>query len=372
MLNGIRVVDLTRLYPGPYSTLFLSDYGAEVIKIEDKQVGDYLRDMSSDIQDMNARFVALNRGKKSVSLNLKEKEDYNFFLELIKTADILVESFRPGVMERLKLDYKTLKKINKRLIFCSITGFGQTGPYATKAGHDLNYTSLSGLAKYQSDFSGRPIVPGFQISDLAGGSMMAISSILLALYHRERTGKGQHIDVSMLDGTLSLMISLFPDYFSGKEHKPGSERLTGGLACYNLYETKDNEWISVACLEKKFWDEFCRIMNREEWKSLHLETSDIQNQLKEEISSIFKQEDQSFWIEMFSESDCCVTPVYALEDVIKDPHIKARQLIQEADVDGESFYYIRKPVYMSEDHHKPEMKAPKRGEHDHIFRQEEG
>jgi len=367
MLKGIRVLDLTRLYPGPYCTLFLSDYGAEVIKVEDKKAGDYLRHMSSDIQDMGARFVALNRGKKSITLNLKDNQEYQQFLELVRTADVLIEGFRPGVMKRLKLDYENLKDINKGLIYCSLTGFGQTGPYAQMAGHDLNYTSLSGLAKYQSDRDGNPVVPGFQVADLAGGSMMAISAILLALFHRERTGKGQYIDVSMLDGTLSLMPSLIPDSFTGKEHIPGAERLTGGLACYNLYETKDNKWMSVACLERKFWEEFCTILDHEHWIDLHLKPVQVQEKLKKNLQKLFKQEDQFFWVEKFSNSDCCVSPVHGLGDVMNDPHIQSRNLIQQVNIDGETYHSIRKPVIMSEDRYVSKAEAPKRGENNDEY-----
>src|SRR5699024_4921162 len=294
MLDEIRVLDLTRLYPGAYCSKFLADYGAEVIKIEEPVKGDYLRDLSKDVDSMDARFINLNMGKKSITLNLKMIEDYDFFIELVKNSDVLLEGFRPGVMNKLNLSYETLKEVNSKLIYCSLTGFGQTGPYADYAAHDLNILGLSGLATYFKDSNNKPVIPGIQISDLAGGSLMALSSILLALFYREKSEKGQYIDVSMLDGTISLMVFLLPKIFSEDKLSLSKGRLNGGLAYYNLYETKDNKWISVACLEYKFWEKFCSIMNRPEWLELHNEDENIQKQLKKDLKDTFIKENQSF------------------------------------------------------------------------------
>lgn len=217
VLQSIRVLDLTRLLPGPYCTLMLADFGAEVIKVEDSVTGDYLRGFEPKLDADSAVFHSLNRNKKSICLDLKTEKERGYFLKLAETADVVIESFRPGVMKRLGLDYETLKQINPRLIYCAITGYGQTGPYKDKPGHDINYLSYAGLLHVMGEKNRKPVIPAAQIADIGGGAYPAIAGILLALLEREKTGKGQLVDVSMLDGVVSWMHMLLPSVFAERE-----------------------------------------------------------------------------------------------------------------------------------------------------------
>ncbi|GAA0481811.1 hypothetical protein GCM10008986_03180 [Salinibacillus aidingensis] len=243
-LKSIRVLDLTRLLPGPYCTMLLADFGAEVIKVEDPMMGDYARAYEPKIDEKSAFFHSLNRNKKSICLNLKSPEEKQYFLRLVEETDIVVESFRPGVMEKLGLDYQTLRDINPGLIYCSITGYGQTGPYRDKPGHDINYISYAGLLNLMGERDGKPVVPAAQIADIGGGALPAAIGILLALIERGKSGRGQFVDISMLDGVLSWLQILLPGYLTNHiEPERGKQTLSGALACYEVYQTKDDRWL---------------------------------------------------------------------------------------------------------------------------------
>src|SRR5699024_1804695 len=220
--------------------------------------GDYARAYEPKLDDNSDMFHSLNRNKKSVCLDLKSPEGKHEFLKMAEEADVVVESFRPGVMERLGLGYETLKSVNSRLIYCAVTGYGQTGPYADKPGHDINYLSFAGLLNLMGEKDGNPVVPAAQIADIGGGALPAAVGILLALLERKESGEGQFVDISMLDGVISWLQTLLPDYLSGHvSPKRGEQPLDGGLAAYEVYETKDARWLSVGALEPKFWEAFC-------------------------------------------------------------------------------------------------------------------
>ncbi len=249
--------------------MLLADFGAEVIKVEAPEFGDYLRNYEPKVDQNSAFFHSLNRNKKSICLDLKTKEDKEKFKDLVKEADVVVESFRPGVMEKLGLDYSILKSINPGLIYCAITGYGQTGPYANLPGHDINYISLAGLLNLMGEKDGKPVVPATQIADIGGGALPATIGILLALLERKNSGKGQFVDISMMDGVISWLQATLPNYLSANIlPKRGEQLLDGSRACYAVYETKDGRYLSVGALELKFWKAFCIVINKEDFVPL--------------------------------------------------------------------------------------------------------
>jgi alpha-methylacyl-CoA racemase len=302
-LEGIRVLDLTRLLPGAVATEQLVDWGAEVIKIEAPVTGDYARSMNPPL------FARTNSGKKSVVLDLKTAAGSAALRALARTADILVEGNRPGVMERLGLGYEALVNENQRLIFVSLTGYGQTGPYAVLAGHDINYIALGGLLSLNL-----PVIPGVQIADLVGGSMQAVTGILLALQERARTGRGKFVDVSMLAGVLSLLPIPLAEYNStGEDQKPGNGRLNGALACYQIYTAADGRSLAVGALEPKFWQELCRRLGCEQLIPLQFDSN--QAAVKDQVAAIFKTKTAAQWFEALRDGDCCVTPVRTIAEI---------------------------------------------------------
>jgi crotonobetainyl-CoA:carnitine CoA-transferase CaiB-like acyl-CoA transferase len=305
-LEGTLVLDLTRLLPGAVATKQLADHGAQVIKIEQPGEGDYARKLAPAV------FKRTNAGKKSIGLDLKKTRGREILLSLARRADVLVEGFRPGVMARLGLAYEDLRAVNERLIYASLTGYGQTGPYAQMAGHDLNYISLGGIMGLNL-----PVIPGVQIADLVGGSMQTVTGILLAMVERNRTGKGQHVDVSMYAGVTSLLtvpLSMFCE--NGEDPAPGSLRLNGHYACYNVYECSDGRWISVGALEPKFWAELCRRLNREDL--IARQYDEPQDSLKAETAAIFRTRSAFDWFHDLRDSDSCVTPVLKISEVARD------------------------------------------------------
>src|SRR6185436_18722250 len=265
-LDGIKVLDLTRLLPGAVATMMLGDFGADVLKIEEPGTGDPARHSRAGIKQPGAYFLVTNRNKRSLTLNLKTAAGQEIFLKLAQQADVVIESFRPGVMERLGVGYEILQQHNPRLIYCAITGYGQEGPYRTKPGHDVNYISTAGVLSVIGAKDGPPLIPGVQLADLAGGSLHAVIGVLLALQARERTGAGQMVDVSMMDGVLSLLYVPFASYLAnGAAPLRGNEGLSGKYACYQLYETKDGRYLSLGALEPKFWEHACRVLGREDF-----------------------------------------------------------------------------------------------------------
>ncbi|MEE3952382.1 CaiB/BaiF CoA-transferase family protein [Peribacillus frigoritolerans] len=329
-LSGIKVLDLSRLLPGPYCSLMMADYGAEVIKIEEPGRGDYIRWRKPAIEGFGARHLTINRNKKSIELNLKSEEGKEIFKKMAANADVILESFRPGVMDRLGLGYDEISKINEGIIYCSLTGYGQTGPYRNLPGHDINYIGYSGILGLIGQKNGKPVVPGVQIADIGGGALMALSGISMALFHKERTGKGQYIDVSMLDGAVSWLYAAASDYFaSAAVPERGKTRLSGQFAFYDVYGTKDTKYITVGASEEKFWEEICQLIGKPEWIGLQNETGEVQEQLKEEMSEFFKQKNQKEWLDLLQTKDTCVGPVYDIDEIFLDPQIIERQLFTE-------------------------------------------
>lgn len=364
-LESLRILDLTRLLPGPFSTMILADYGAEVIKIEDTGTGDYVRKMKPKIGESSALFHSVNRNKKSICLDLKAEKGKEILLKLVENADVLVESFRPGVMNRLGIGYDVLKKVNQRLIYCAITGYGQTGPYSKKPGHDLNYISYAGILEYLGVSDRKPIVPPVQFADLGGGALMGTIGILMALFEREHSGKGQFIDVSMMDGALALFQVFLPAFLAAKEQpKRGEHFLSGGRANYEVYQTKDGLYLSVGSTELKFWKGFCKTIGREDLIQKIHAPSKVQDYMKEEIQSIIIKKSRQEWLELFDSVETCVSPVNRLEDLEKDPQFIERKMFQTyQDPENGEVKLIAPPIKLSETPGKIRNLAPNVGEH---------
>lgn len=367
-LQSIRVLDLSRLLPGPFCTMLLADFGAEVIKIEAPELGDYARHYEPKIDENSVMFHSLNRNKKSVTLDLKTDEGKDQFLQMVGKADVVVESFRPGVMKRLGLDFPVLEKINPRLIYCAISGYGQTGPYAEMPGHDINYISYAGLLELMGEKDGKPIVPAVQVADLAGGAYPAVTGILLALLEREKSGKGQFIDISMMDGVISLLQSTLPNYLMKNiPSKRGEQMLSGGLACYEVYQTKDGRWLAVGALEMKFWRVFCQKIGKPEWIALLNEQDEVQYKLKHDIQNVIYTKTLEEWMDIFDDAEACVSPVLNFAELVNHPQVQARKMFEAIEQDGIPVKHIGIPIKLSRTPGKIRAAAPKLGEHTEYY-----
>lgn len=326
-LDGIRILDLSRLLPGAYASQMLADFGADVIKIEEPGSGDYGRMMPPPgVGGMGLFFLAINRNKRSMTLNLKVVEGREVFLRLVQGADVLLESFRPGVLERLGLGYEQLKVVNPRLVYCAISGYGQEGPYRLRAGHDLNYAGYAGLLDYNRASTGEPVLPATQLGDLAGGSFMAVIGVMAALLSRQMTGEGKMVDVSMTEGVMALLPLLSATYLNTNHvPRPGTSALDGGLPCYNIYETRDGKYITIAALEYKFWHTFCTHIGHLELLPFHIPTGPEERaKAIEMLRALFKTRTRDEWLADLADLDTCVGPVYSLDEALNDPHAQAR------------------------------------------------
>jgi crotonobetainyl-CoA:carnitine CoA-transferase CaiB-like acyl-CoA transferase/putative sterol carrier protein len=328
-LLGLKILDLTRLLPGPLATMLLADMGAEVIKIEAPKFYDYTRDFPPHIGGESIGYLAFNRSKRNLCLDYQSPEGKEILLNLVREADIVMEQFRPGVMAKMGLGYEDLKKINPKIIYVSITGYGQTGPYANLAGHDLNYITLAGLLS-GNQFSA-PQVPLPQIADIAGGSYMAVIGCLSAVYARQKTGVGQFVDISMMDGVMPLAVNAQAGYLLANQLVPrDSMFLSGGLVNYGIYPCKNNRYVALGTLEAKFWERFCEIIQKPEWKGrIVYKTQSQLNQYKQELAEVFLQEEAEYWADLGLKHDLLLNVVYELDEVEKDPHVQAREMIVE-------------------------------------------
>lgn len=358
ILENIKVLDLTRLLPGPLLTLFLADLGAKVIKIEDTEQGDYLRWMSVSGETSDNLFEALNRDKKGIRLNLKTQEGVEIFKRLAKDADVIVEGFRPGVMEKMGIGYEVVSKINQKIIFCSISGYGRNSPYSEHAGHDLNYIGIAGILGVNG-YKEKPEIPGIQVGDIAGGSMSAFGGIMLALFNRERTGKGMYLEISMTDSSLVFMTPYIPYIRKGLERN--TMELVGSVPCYNVYKTMDGKFVTLGALEPKFWYTFLKKINRMDLIDEQLAKGEAFKRVYNEIQKIFLTKTRNEWIEFFKDEDVCVEPVNELNELLKDPHItKSNMFIY---VNESNFLTIRNPFYRKEEINNTHKRAPLPGEH---------
>jgi len=325
-LVGIRVLDLSRLLPGPFLTMVLADLGADVVKIEDPRLGDYMRQIPPAKGGMSGRFLAVNRGKRSIVLDLKAPAGRDALLRMAGSADVVVESFRPGVMDKLGVGYAALAAANPRIVMCSISGFGQTGPYVARAGHDLGYIALAGVLAMGGSAGGAPMMPGVQIADLAGGSLWGATAILAALVGRHRTGKGAHLDISMTEGALALLGPELGNLDCGVHPTRGVERLNGGVACYGVYRTKDDRYLAVGALEPKFWIALNQGIGRPPDVAELLAPPADQDRARAEIAAIFATKTAAEWDAILANHDCCVEIVTELDELPDHPLHRAREV----------------------------------------------
>lgn len=330
-LEGARVLDLTRLLPGPYCTLILADLGARVDKLEEPGTGDYLRHMPPSRDGVSGMFRALNRDKRSICIDLKKPEGPALVTRLARHYDVLVEGFRPGVLERLGLGPRALAEANPRLVVCSITGYGQSGELSQRAGHDINYLARAGVLGLTGPTLGAPQVFGVQLADIAGGALWGAIGILSALLERERTGRGRHVDVSMTDGAHAFLTAALGNHFAGGTSARGAEPLTGGLAVYRVYETMDGKFISVGALEPKFWAGLSEALGLET-DFAALVPGPHQAALQEKLAAIFRTRTRDEWMAILASRDTCCEPVLSLAETLNDPHLRSRGLVEGQDV----------------------------------------
>ncbi|MFN7993481.1 MAG: CaiB/BaiF CoA-transferase family protein [Bryobacteraceae bacterium] len=315
-LEGTVVLDLTRLLPGAAATLQLANFGAEVIKVEEPRLGDYARSLPPYIDGEGAVFQVVNRGKKSVTLDLKTDNGREMFLKLVDRADVVVESYRPGTMERLGLGYDSLRARNERLIYVAITGYGQSGSLSALAGHDVNYLALGGVLDLNGSDGGPPVIPGTQIADLAGGAAQAVIGVLLALTARATSGRGQFVDVSMLDGAAAMLpVPLATYWATGSTPARGESVLAGQYACYRLYEAADGRWMAVGALEPKFWAALCAALGCEHLIAEQFASDPRRTEIIAELAGIFRTRAAQDWFEFLRPVDACVTPVRDVAEV---------------------------------------------------------
>jgi alpha-methylacyl-CoA racemase len=336
-LSDVRVLDLTRLLPGGFCSLLLADLGADVLKVEDTAGGDYVRwappyygtDEHTELGTRSAYYLALNRGKRSIRVDLKSDRGAEVLLRLVADYDVVLESFRPGVMERLGVGYERIREINPGIVYCAITGYGQDGPNTQRAGHDTNYLALNGLLGLTGERGGRPIQSAGQIADIGGGGMMAAIGILAALNERHRSGKGQLVDISMTDGALSWLAMVAARYFcDGRVPARGELELAGGIVCYYPYEAADG-WVSCGALEPKFWQAFCRGIGREGLIDAQFEQPG--SDAWKEIAEVFRSRTRDEWRAFNDEHDCCIEPVLDLDEALDSELVREREMVVELD-----------------------------------------
>jgi crotonobetainyl-CoA:carnitine CoA-transferase CaiB-like acyl-CoA transferase len=331
-LDDVRVIDLTTLLPGPYGTQLLADLGADVVKVERVDAGDDARYTPPLTEEGHgALFDAVNRGKRSIALDLKDERGREAIYELVSTADAFVEQFRPGVVDRLGVDYDTLREHNPDLVYCSLSGYGQSGPKSGKAAHDLNYIGLAGLLDMTRESEDeKPQMPGYPIADMAGGSFAAFS-IVCALLDRELgDGGGEYVDCSLTDPVLSFSQSVAPNAFMGEDPRPGETALTGGYPWYDVYECADGRYATIAALEPRFWQGFCEAVDREDLLEYHMTGDEAElAALREELESLFAERSRDEWVEAIGDADAAVDGVYTPAEAFDHPQVEAMDIVEE-------------------------------------------
>jgi crotonobetainyl-CoA:carnitine CoA-transferase CaiB-like acyl-CoA transferase len=341
-LDGMRVLDLSRLLPGGFCSLMLADFGADVLKVEDTGLGDYVRWATPSYEGVedsakSALFLALNRGKRSIRLNLKTDAGREVLLRLVGESDVVLESFRPGVLDRLGVGYEAMRAVNPAIVYCAITGYGQDGPLRERSGHDMNYLGLIGLLGLTGDAGGPPVQAAGQIADLGGGALMAAFGILAALRERDRSGEGQLVDASMADGALSWLAMVAARYLAeGVVPRRGDLELAGSLVCYRPYECADG-WVTLGALEPKFWQAWCRGVGREDL--VEHQFARPGSEAHREVEALFHARTREEWRAFASEHDCCLEPVLELDEALESELVRAREMVVELDQPG-----ARRPV----------------------------
>ena len=364
-LDNLKVLDFSTLLPGPFATMMLGDMGADILRIESPTRPDLTRQLPPFVGSVSAKHATLNRNKRAITLDLKNAHAIELIKELVQDYDILIEQFRPGVMDRLGLGYEQLKEINPALIYCSITGYGQTGPYRDRAGHDNNYLSVSGVNGYSGREGQLPALMGTQIADIACGSLHGVIGILAAVNHRHCSGEGQYVDISMTDAAFSLNIMYGTDYLAaGTEPAPGKELINGG-SFYDYYETADGRHISVGSLEPHFFERLCITLGGKELLSQGAKQDPArQRAFKKTLQGIFREKTFKEWVSTFADKDACVEPVLKFSEACRNEQIQAREMIAEVSSgDASTLDQIAHPIKMSRCQPKYQFAGVELGEH---------
>lgn len=363
-LTGLRVLDLTRLQPGNYATMVLGDLGAEVIKVEEPGRGDYVRWTPPMVGGSSAMHLALNRNKKSVTLNLKDPRGVDLLKRLVGDADVLIESFRPGVMDRLGVGYSILSQGKPQLIYAAITGYGQDGPYAARAGHDINYISTAGILETTGPSSGDPVLPSVQIADLSG-AMMAVIGVLAALFRRSASDRGEFIDVSMMDSGLSwLALHTAPWFAGGPPLERGRGYLNGGFPFYRVYRCNDDRHLSVGALEPQFWKALCESIGHPELADEQYAPEPRRSEIHALLEKVFASKSRDEWVELLADTESCVAPINDFEEMAKDPQLKARGMVIDSPLgEAEGWKHLGVVPRLTEAPGVLDRRAPGLGEH---------
>ncbi|MCM8612589.1 CaiB/BaiF CoA-transferase family protein [Accumulibacter sp.] len=358
-LAGLRVLDLTRLLPGPLASMHLADLGADVIKIEDTGAGDYARSAGA-VHGAVSYFQLVNRNKRSLRLDLKQAAGVNAFMRLATTADVILEGFRPGVVDKLGIGYAAVAAINPRIAYCAITGYGQDGPYRDRAGHDLNYLGYCGLLDQIGTVGGAPAIPNFQIGDLLGGSLSALVGVLAAVIDARTTGHGRYVDVSMTDAVFAhTLFPLLAVLGLGHAVPRGEDVLSGGMPSYGVYATSDGRHLAVSAMEPKFWQTLCTTIGRPDLAPFAFASGSEGQRVRLELEAAFASRSLAEWSTVFDRVDCCVTPVLRFEESMENEHLQARGML--VDVDG--VRQFAPPFKLSELPFAVRLPAPEAGEH---------
>jgi crotonobetainyl-CoA:carnitine CoA-transferase CaiB-like acyl-CoA transferase len=368
-LSDVRVLDLTRLLPGGFCSLLLADLGAEVLKVEDTGIGDYIRwappyygdDAQQGLGTRSSLYLSLNRGKRSIRLDLKSEAGRAAFLRLVESYDVVLDGFRPGVLDRLGVGYETLRERNPGIVVCAITGYGQDGPNTQRAGHDMNYLGLVGLLGLSGEKDGPPVSSAGQIADVNGGLMAAFGT-MAALHERHRSGEGQLVDVSMADGALSWLAMVAGRYFcDGEVPRRGEGQLSGGVLCYLPYEVADG-WISCGALEPKFWAAFCNGVERPDLIEVQFEAP--RSEGWRQVADVFRSRTREEWRAFNDEHDCCIEPVLDLDEALESELVRAREMVVEVDQpEIGAVRLLGAPVKLGRTPADPTRPAPAFGEH---------
>jgi len=362
-LEGIKILDLSRLFPGPYCSMILADLGADVLRIEDRR-----------FEGEGPGMPTVMRNKRHMTLNLKHPKGREIFYRLIREADAVLEGFRPGVAERLEIDYVRLKTMNEKLIYCSVTGYGQDGPYKDMVGHDINYLSFGGVLGLTGEPGRKPVIPPIQVADMAAGGMYAALGILSALIARQKTGKGQYIDISMLDGIIAMLpflVSLF--WGQGMNLQRGDTLLSGRYPCYNVYETKDGEFISLGALEHRFWVVLCQKLGREDYIAHQFDEGEKRAEIFQFLRQTFSGKTREEWMKELKDLDVCIGKVLHLEEALNDPQVTYRQMVVEfSDSQKGRMKLLASPIKLSETPPDIRRAPAKFGEHTDMVLQEMG
>jgi alpha-methylacyl-CoA racemase len=355
-LRGIRILDLTQLYPGPLATMMLADMGAEVVRLEHPSRPDNVHHLPPFIGKESAAYLTLNRSKRSLALDTAREEGRTVFFDLVRTADVVVEQFRPGVLDKIGIGYDQAVPFNPRIIYVSITGFGQDGPYRQKAGHDINYISLAGLLS-QVKKGEEMVLPGFQTADVVGGGYMSVIACMAALWHREKTGKGQRVDVSMTDSVMPMITLQLAQYWGSQGDNEIMNPFEGSFPFYGVYECADGKPVSLGALEQKFWAGFCQMADKPEWLSLQFSMGEERRKVREEVAGLFKTKPRDEWLKLAEVHDICLSSIHELGDLEMDPQLQAREMIIETEHEkGLKLKGIGIPIKFSDS--KPDKPQP--------------